>query len=480
MPIFNNMLRRAGVPAPDAQLLHLSMDGTLGAGTLARSTNAWSPESGYPAPNNLFIYSDAINNATGWGLARVTTPNTNTLVESTDNGTHQLIQGTGTTLKIGSLYRIRFEAKALGRSAINITCAGLAQTINITNDYVEYVSNTFTAGATSDVFYFGLWNGGLSYVGDGVSGASIQKLQLEMVASGQPVGMYVPTTTQAVYKERYLAGKSGQSVLVESGTVNLFQSSVGTQSIAVTTANAGKWTCSVVGNGTVTSSVGTATATGYGAASNGVANTITVTVNGTVTYTVSGTDANSRIQVENKDYASSWVRNDATLAGVTRGPETFTHPAAGYLTAAQGTVALWVKVDALIAASTKACGFFDHWDGANNRLYLYKVAAANQWGVYTSNNVGTPTAGPSKVLALSSGWHLFAVAWSTASSELWIDGVLQQSAVTPNIPSALGTTFRVGNNVVGAEQADQPLDALRTFSRPLTAPEMLQLYRAGR
>ncbi|NTU49471.1 MAG: hypothetical protein HGA87_01000 [Desulfobulbaceae bacterium] len=98
-------------------------------------------------------------------------------------------------------------------------------------------------------------------------------------------------------------------IQLESASTNVFLNSdaPATQSIAVTTANSGKWTTSVWGAGTVTTSAGTATASGYGVADANTKNTITVTSNGNVTFTVAGADATTRVQVENLSFGTSWI-----------------------------------------------------------------------------------------------------------------------------------------------------------------------------
>ena len=76
-------------------------------------------------------------------------------------------------------------------------------------------------------------------------------------------------------------------LLIEESRQNVFLAS-GAPATQTVTLTAGNWTVWMEGTGSITSSAGTATATGYGAASAGTPNVINVTVGGTVILTVSG------------------------------------------------------------------------------------------------------------------------------------------------------------------------------------------------
>lgn len=293
------------------------------------------------------------------------------------------------------------------------------------------------------------------------------------VAYNPDTGAQIATGTP-----RYVTGKSGSAIYIEEGTTNIFADGTPptTQTLSVTTANSGKWTVSVRGNGSVISSAGTATATGYGVATAGTPNSITVTGAGTVVYTVSGVDANTRIQVENKSYATSWQSSTAT-----RNAETLSFNPTGIVTPTQGTVSAWVYVPSsgswtnptttlsLLGTST---------GGNNNRISLVKTN--NMIGIYTWDNLGV---GSSHTVnnSLAVGWHMLLGSWSVSTLQFYIDGVPQATPISnPSIPSTIGSIAYIGGNVTGAAWLDVPLDSLRIYNRALTAAEVAQLYRAGR
>lgn len=127
---------------------------------------------------------------------------------------------------------------------------------------------------------------------------------------------------------RFVGGRNGGSaILIESPSTNVFLNSSSsqipvTQTITLTTANGGKWTCSITGPGSVTSSSGTATATGYGSSTAGVNHTVAVTVAGTVIFTVVGATSATRVQVENLPHSTSQIETGGVA--VTRNAEFLT------------------------------------------------------------------------------------------------------------------------------------------------------------
>lgn len=408
------------VPALAARTLNLPLNGSIGAGTFSRNSNAWNPETGAVAPHNVFL-----NSATG-----VTQSITLTAVP-------QVLSFKGT-----------------GSITITGTGSGTLAGTGATNR----VSLAFTPTAGSATF-------------------TVTGTCTEVQVNQYSLTDYVVTVGSAVYSPRYVSG----GMLIEESSTNVFLNSQGvaavTQNIALTTAGTGKWTCSVFGAGTVTSSAGTATATGYGAATVGTPNTITVTGNGTVTYTVAGATAATIVNVENLPYATSPI---VTGSGtVTRPAETLTHAAATFLTAATGTVACWTRINLAIQASATTKMVFDHRTPTNN-IAMYK-STASRYEVFTANNAGTiSTFGVTTTL--TAGWHHFAVSWANPGKlQFWIDGLEQAGTITnPNVPANLAASFSIGYQTSSSAQADQTIDSLMIYNRPLTAPEVLQLYRSDR
>lgn len=489
----------ASLPALNAQTLYLSMDNTIGAGTFTRSTNAWNPDTGLIAANNLKLHSEFEN-----GTSDLSTLS-NVSIGSLTGFTNAAVFAAGSALKYFQ-WGAGIVAPAVGEPRVYscyIQMADLSapdpstgvvagkdmyitqgafmptyigQTLVDATNSIYRVYWASAAGDTSSNVYLqqAASGSGKSFK---ASGCMIERVTTAAVTTPST---YIKTTSAAVYMPRYVAGKSLQAILVEEASTNSFLNSTTpiTQNISVTTANSGKWTCSVVGAGTVTSSAGTATATGYGAATAGSPRTITVTGNGTVTFTVDGADATTRVQVENLAYPTSHIVTGA--AAVTRGAEVFTHPASSYLTAAQGTIMAWVKVDTNIQGNASYHFILDHGSGANDNIRLYKDTLANIWTAQLTSAAGASSA-HQVTSALSNGWHHIAMTWNASELALWLDGVKQASpTATPDRPTNIQTNFYVGSTTGSAVQSDMPIDQLRIFNRPLTASEVAAYYNRGK
>lgn len=284
---------------------------------------------------------------------------------------------------------------------------------------------------------------------------------------------------------RYVAGRSGKGILVEPSATNYFLNSTTpvTQDISVTTASSGKWTCSVYGNGSVTSSAGTATATGYGTATAGYPNTITVTGNGTVTYTVNSADATTKVQVENSSYPTSNIVTTGTT--YTRVADGLTHSPVGVLGLSQGTIGSWIKIIQALQANTIR-QIFHHYSTPGKDTIIFRKNSSAQYTAILSNSAGTLSTA-SQDIVLSDGWHHIAMTWNSSELALWIDGIkctvangfTNDPITNPVIPSVLGSAMAVGSTLTITNQVTMPIDNLRIYNRPLTAAEMNQLFRSG-
>lgn len=172
--------------------------------------------------------------------------------------------------------------------------------------------------------------------------------------------------TAAVNAIRYHYDLTGQGIgyLFEPAATNLFLNSdaPATQDIALLV---GEHTISVHGTGSVTSSNGTGTATGHGAASEGSDVTIDVTIGGTITFTVSGSP--DYAQVEKTTFSTSPIVTAGT--SVTRAVDSgvlFNTIPEGY-SEANGTVIVdWMAL-------------FDPLDKTGNKPIVSAVAGAVSW-----------------------------------------------------------------------------------------------------
>ena len=101
----------------------------------------------------------------------------------------------------------------------------------------------------------------------------------------------LPTSASGAAYNSFISGQlrvtPGSGLLVEEGRTNLFLNS-GAPVTQTINLSAGTYVTWVNGSGTLTTAAGTATGSGYGAASNGTPNVIVITIGGTVTFTKSG------------------------------------------------------------------------------------------------------------------------------------------------------------------------------------------------
>lgn len=143
-------------------------------------------------------------------------------------------------------------------------------------------------------------------------GNSIALVSCSRASSGTNL---LPTSISGYAYNTFLSNvarvTSGAGLLVEEARTNQLLNS--TVPVTQTTASlgTGTYTLWVNGAGSATSSAGTATATGYGAATNGTPNTIVVTGAGTVVITVAG--ALNAFQLELGTFGTSLI----VTAGVT-------------------------------------------------------------------------------------------------------------------------------------------------------------------
>jgi len=326
-------------------------------------------------------------------------------------------------------------------------------------------SQTFFAGYDSTV------DGSLGQVGTFTRASS----------AWNPETLAVSTTNNPVFtvgRNNLAAG----SVFIQETSTNVFLNSSSTsipstQTIALTTANSGKWTCSVTGPGIVVSSAGTATATGYGVATEGVPITLTVTGNGTVVFTVYEALSTTRVQVENLPHPTAFI--ETAGSPVTRAVDVLNYSATNVLST-EGTIELLVKIDtSKVAKATSQFSFFDtHTSGSANRITFFKNATANQYELYTTNAASAVTSTAATVV-LTNDLHQFNVTWGgTTNPQVFIDGTLRVTGTNNNIPVTIGTTLNIASNYLNQSQLGMSIDQISVFNRALTSEEILKRYNA--
>ena len=178
------------------------------------------------------------------------------------------------------------------------------------------------------------------------------------------------------------------------------------------------------------------------------------------------------LQMERKPYATSFID------GI-RSVEVPTIPTAGVLSATQGTLECWIRLDDDVSSVTHA--IFDARDGAATNPdytgpHMYvgtdgKVYFRVGTGNYYYELLGTTV--------LTKGtWYFMAFRWSSAGTALLVNGAVETSSTTP--PSwALPATAYIGCNYLGKFQLDGLIDDLRISSRARTDAEISAAYSSG-
>jgi hypothetical protein len=204
----------------------------------------------------------------------------------------------------------------------------------------------------------------------------------------------------------------------------------------------GVYTLWVNGTGSATTSAGTATASGYGTATNGVPNIITVTNAGTVTVTVTG--SLNRYQLEaGTGPTSTFI--PTTASAVTRGTEVMTIPVGTWFRAGAATVVVtalqWQTIGSAIALASldaAATNFTRLYVTAGNALAMGDVPSG------MAMVIGTPTVNARfRVgMAVKDGLQLGCLNGGAVAADT--NATLASSIVNLSIGSTLGSSQFVG------------------------------------
>ncbi len=160
----------------------------------------------------------------------------------------------------------------------------------------------------------------------------------------------------------------------------------------------------------------------------------------------------SRVQLEPRDFVSSWI-----APGGERAAETVSVPTSGVLSASAGTWEQWVYVNAETRqlTSSRYGRIFDIPRAVGGYgVALWHEPASAYWALSTRADDGTSSYTWFPDTDTPDGWNLFTVTWSTAELKMYLNGVLWRTVANPRLPSAFG-----GAATVGSEGTGQHLNA---------------------
>lgn len=225
---------------------------------------------------------------------------------------------------------------------------------------------------------------------------------------------------------------TSSGILLEGARANLFLQSgtPATQSISVST---GTYVCWVNGTGSATTSAGTATGSGFGAATNGAPNVFTITGAGSVTVTVSG--SLNVTQVELGSFASSYI--PTTITSATRAADNLINP--------HSSPTQFTEYLEFVAPPTPSvsAAIWQIDDGTNSSRIVASVTSANVLQIFS---VGGPGATLNIATLTPGSTYKVAFAMKAGSLRASINGSSIYSAAPTGMPSGI-TTARYGAGV---------------------------------
>lgn len=260
-------------------------------------------------------------------------------------------------------------------------------------------------------------------------------------ASGATSGTYLDANgssyiTYASGEPRFLAG----GVKIEPATTNRLLNS--TAPVTQTTASlaTGTYCLWVIGSGSATSSAGTAIGSGFGAATAGVPNVITLTGAGTVTVTVSG--SLDRFQLELAPAPTTFVATAGAVA--TRAVEQL-YCTTPLISPDQGLLTVDFTLDTYVSGAIPL-GLAT--DSLNDTIYQSTNAGA------VTARIGGASIGFFGVATPAAGRHKYAISYRDGVLGGAADGFVRSGPLTSPAPyTPWASRFSLGCNpwVLGAQ-----------------------------
>lgn len=222
----------------------------------------------------------------------------------------------------------------------------------------------------------------------------------------------------------------------------------------VTLSTTGKYTCWMIGSGSVAVSAGTATITGAGSATQGTPLTFTVTAAGTVTFTVTGTV--TRFQCENSALATNYIPN-AGAAGttVTRAADICSIPTSAFgFNPVAATLLVEFQLDHPQNTNLSFCALSLDDATTNNRLEISTNNNPEQICIVMVTGGVVKENSNSVATGITAGPHKVAYAYSDTTRSACANGgtVMNVSSLAfPSAPTALhiGCKNDLGTQIEG-------------------------------
>jgi hypothetical protein len=184
----------------------------------------------------------------------------------------------------------------------------------------------------------------------------------------------------------------------------------------------------------------------------------------------SGVDADIEIadwQLEAKPYATSFTRGSRTV-------ERLQIPSTDLMPVSEGTVSMWIDVNAAILNKLTNRRIFTHMPSGNPNGFTFRHDVSKGWRFWTGNAAGSGTeiAYPSTSTQL--GRHHFALRYAQNELALFIDGAKVASSANPNLPAEYMGPIWIGS-YSGGEACSTTFKDLAIYNRALSDREIKQV-----
>jgi hypothetical protein len=246
-------------------------------------------------------------------------------------------------------------------------------------------------------------------------------------------------------------------LLIEEARTNSLLNSGAPATQTTASLATGTYTLWIVGTGSATSSAGTAVGTGFGAATAGTPNVITITTAGTVTVTVAGSP--TRFQLENGGFATSYI--PTTGATATRAADAATMALPPGWGATLGSWAADFTVEGF-----KAGSFGRIVAGSNNQVAPIYATDVGRGGTYD----GAVTLTTANAFAVNTLAMIASAITGTAGTVCLNGGAVVSGSLTSGFGAI--TSIKIMGDASGAETSNGRIRRVRYWPRSLSAAEL--------